>query len=73
MFKVVYVPKYIPSKIKPKYCLLKKGQKAKCFDTPYQLIHHWSTQVNIYDDEELTAYTDLCQKMFNNEYEEHSY
>ena len=73
MFKVVYVPKCIPARSRPKYCLLKKGQRAKCFDTPYQLIHHWSTRVNIYDDEELTAYTDLCQKMFKNDYEEHSY
>ena len=73
MFKVVYLPKAPPPMVKPRYCLLKKGQKAKCFDTPQKLIRYWSTTVNVYDEEELTAYTDLCQKMFNNEYEEHSY
>lgn len=73
MFKVVYVPKAPPPRVKPRYCLFKKGEKVRCFDNPYNLIHHWSTRVNIYDDEELSAYTDLCQKMFKNEYEDHSY
>lgn len=75
MFKVVYLPKAPPPSVyvRPRYCLMKRGQKAKCFDNPYQLIHYWSTRVNIYDEEELNSYTDLCQKMFKNEYEEHSY
>lgn len=59
--------------VRPKYCLIKKGQKPKCFDNPYQLIHHWSTNVNIYDDDELRAYTELCHQMFKNDKEEHSY
>jgi len=73
MFKVVYLPKTPPPMVKPRYCLLKKGQKAKCFDTPHKLVHHWSTRVNIYDDEELKEYTDLCIQLFRSEYEEHSY
>lgn len=74
MFKVVYVPRAPPRPaVKPYYCLKKKGQQMRCFDNPYNLVHHWSTRVNIYDDEELQAYTDLCQKLFKNEYEEHSY
>ena len=75
MFKVVYFPKAPPPSVsvKPKYCLMKKGHKTRCFDNPYQLINYWSTVVNIYDEEELNSYTDLCHKMFKNDNDEHSY
>ena len=73
MFKVVYIPKAPPPMVKPRYCLMKRGEKAKCFDSAHKLVHHWSTRVNIYDDQELREYTDLCLKLFKNEYEEHSY
>ncbi len=65
MFKVLSCPPY--------YCLMKKGKKTVCFKSRTALVHHWGTKVNIYDDEELRAYSDLCQKMFKNDQEEHSY
>lgn len=58
--KKVYTP------ARTRYCLHRKKKKV-CFEDLNKLVHYWGPKVNMYDPKELSEYSRLCFKMYNDQ------
>ena len=51
---------------KTRYCLHKKKKKV-CFEDLSKLVRYWGPMVNMYDPRELSEYSRLCFKLYDDQ------